>query len=86
MLQQITSKVLWVFAVVVALLTSIKLIRRDAVKDAGVRLENTTLKEKDRKLDEGRKAVSKEKRSTDGLSDSDVVDRLRRRSSDWGGV
>lgn len=36
------------------------------------------------KKENAREAAFKEKRDVDGISDSDLVDRLRRRSSDWG--
>lgn len=38
------------------------------------------------KREKAREAAFKEKRDVDGISDSDLVDRLRRRSDDWGGL
>lgn len=34
----------------------------------------------------GKKSAFKEKRDVDGISDSDLIDRLRRRGDDWGGL
>lgn len=38
----------------------------------------------DDKAKEARNAAQDEREATDGLSDSDIVDRLRRRDGDWG--
>lgn len=39
-----------------------------------------------RKDKEGRNAVAKEQAETDGLSSRDLVDRMRRRDGDFGGI
>lgn len=44
------------------------------------------LQEGDKLKKKASKDAFKEKRSTNGLSDSDVVDRLRRRTDRWGGM
>lgn len=44
------------------------------------------LKDDVKKLEKAREAAYKEKRDASGLSDSDLVDRLRRRGDDWGGL
>ena len=38
------------------------------------------------KLEKAREAAYREKRNVDGISDSDLVDRLRRRGDDWGSL
>lgn len=38
------------------------------------------------KLEKAREAAYKEKRNVNGISDSDLVDRLRRRGDDWGSL
>lgn len=47
-------------------------------------MENKLLKQKEKKIEQARKAVSDEKRIVDGLSTDDVANRLRRRDDDWG--
>lgn len=44
------------------------------------------LRDNVKKMEKAREAAYKEKRDVDGLSDRDLVDRLRRRSDDWGGL
>lgn len=44
------------------------------------------LVEDTKKLEKSREAVYKEKRDVNGISTSDLVDRLRRRGDDWGGL
>lgn len=56
--------------------------KREGAKDAEVK----QILEDAEKRAEGKKDVVKEKRDVDGISDSDLVDRLRRRSDDWGGL
>jgi hypothetical protein len=55
-------------------------------KQGQVELENQLLRDKERKLSEARKDAADEKGATVGLSDSDVVKRLRSRDDDWRGV
>lgn len=58
-----------------------------AKKRQGASEANTKALEASAKIKkEAGKDAFKEKRSTDGLSDSDVLDRLRRRTDDWGGL
>jgi len=38
------------------------------------------------KLEKAREAAYREKRNVNGVSDSDLVDRLRRRGDDWGSL
>jgi len=49
-------------------------------------LENEILRDAEERERRGRNAVSKEQADADGLSSSDLVDRLRRRSGDFGGM
>jgi len=39
-----------------------------------------------KKLEKAREAAYREKRDVNGVSDSDLVDRLRRRGDDWGSL
>lgn len=39
-----------------------------------------------KKLEKAREAAYREKRNVNGISDSDLVDRLRRRGDDWGSL
>ena len=43
-----------------------------------------TLQQEAVKQEKARAKAYEEKRNVDGLSDSDLVDRLRRRGDDWG--
>lgn len=76
---------LWLFGAggVMALLAAFKLYvfkeKRDAVKDF---VKEEVIKDTEVRKD-AKKASAREKRKTDGLSDGDVADRLRRRSRDW---
>ena len=44
------------------------------------------LKDDAKKLEKAREAAYREKRHINGVSNSDLVDRLRRRGDDWGGL
>ena len=56
-------------------------------KREGIKAVKTEQLEADQKKREtGTKDVFKEKRDVDGISDSDLVDRLRRRGDDWGSL
>lgn len=44
------------------------------------------LREDALKREKAREAAYEEKRDVDGVSDSDLVDRLRRRGDDWGSL
>lgn len=44
------------------------------------------LKDDVQKLEKAREAAYKEKRDAGGLSDSDLINRLRRRDGDWGSL
>ena len=54
--------------------------------DAKAKAETATLRDTAKREDAGREAVAKEKRATDGATDRDIVDSLRRRDGDWGGM
>jgi hypothetical protein len=60
------------------------LFGRTKKKEGELEVENKILKDKEEKLNEGRKETAREKRAVDGLSDGDLVNRLRRRGDDWG--
>jgi len=55
--------------------------RKGAVEAATEALREDVLKR-----EKANEAAFKEKRNVDGLSDSDVLDRLRRRRDDWGSL
>lgn len=58
-----------------------------AKKQEGLSEARTEALEGDaKKRGEAREAAFKEKRETDGLSAGDLLDRLRRRTDDWGGL
>jgi len=63
----------------VSLVTFGVLKKREGAKDAEVK---QILEDAEKRV-EGKKDVIKEKRNVDGISDSDLVDRLRRRGDDW---
>jgi hypothetical protein len=48
--------------------------------------EAKDLKEDALKREKARESAFEEKRNVDGLSDSDLLDRLRRRGDDWGSL
>lgn len=48
--------------------------------------ESKAMKERIERQKDGRDAVIDEQQKTSGLSDSDVIDRMRRRSRDRGGM
>lgn len=54
--------------------------KREGASEAATK----ALKQDAIKLEKAREAAYKEKRDVDGVSDSDLVDRLRRRDNDWG--
>lgn len=56
--------------------------KREGALEASV----DALKEDTKKLEKAREAAYKEKRDVNGVSDSDLVNRLRRRGDDWGGL
>lgn len=55
-------------------------------REGKISQETEDLKADANKREEAREAAFKEKRDVDGLSDSDLVDRLRRRGDDWGSL
>lgn len=55
-------------------------------KQGKVEVKVETLQQEVRKQEKSREAAYKEKRDVDGLSDSDLIDRLRRRGDDWGSL
>lgn len=58
-------------------------MKRRQGKDQG---ELDEYKDEAKKREKAREAGFKEKRDVDGISDSDLVDRLRRRGDDWGSL
>lgn len=50
------------------------------------KVENKNLRNEEEKRVKGREAAFKEKRNVAGVSDSDLVDRLRSRGDDWGSL
>jgi hypothetical protein len=81
-LNTIKLKLLGVLLSVIALFT-FGFIKKKEGKQS---LENDILKDQEKRKDRGREAGFKEKRAIEGLSDSDVLDRLRRRDGDWGSL
>ena len=59
-------------------------VRRGAKKEVKAEILVETLVNEAQKQEKARVAGYKEKRDADGLSDSDLVKRLRRRDDDWG--
>jgi len=55
-------------------------------KEGSVGAATEALKADTIKKEKANAATFKEKRTADGLSDSDVLDRLRRRRDDWGSL
>jgi len=53
-------------------------------REGAVEASTEALRKDVKKVEKAREAVHEEKRNVNGLSDSDLVDRLRRRSDDWG--
>lgn len=77
----------WILLKVAAVLTaSLALISYGAMKkrQGETKVEVETLQQEVKKQEKSREAAYKEKRDVDGLSDSDLIDRLRRRGDDWG--
>lgn len=72
----------WVIAIVGSFLLVLFGLKQK--KQGKLELENKLLKQKEKKIEQARKAVSDEKRIVDGLSTDDVANRLRRRDDDWG--
>jgi membrane protein required for beta-lactamase induction len=56
--------------------------RRDVTRQRDLDAARTTSKQEAK----GRDAVAKEKRASDGADNRDLVDRVRGRDGDWGGV
>lgn len=54
--------------------------KREGVHEAATQ----ALQDDVKKLEKAREAAYEEKRRTSGLSDSDIVDRIRSREEDWG--
>lgn len=84
------SKVkLWLFGAggVMALLATLKAYiyfeKRKAGKEAVEDFTNEQVKKSVEVRKDAKKASAREQRETDGLSDSDVADRLRRRTRDF---
>lgn len=75
-------------AAVVALTGALAVIWYGATKKREGASEAVTdaLVEDTKKLEKSREAAYKEKRDVNGISTSDLVDRLRRRDDDWGGL
>lgn len=59
-------------------------VRRGAKREVKAEILVETLVKDAEKQEKARVASYKEKRDADGLSDSDLIDRLRRRGDDWG--
>lgn len=72
-------------AALVALLAILGYGRSRENEGASKALSEALIKDEE-KRGKAREAAFKEKRDVDGLSDSDLVDRLRRRGDDWGGL
>jgi len=57
---------------------------RTKKREGAVAASTEALQQDTKKLEKAREAAYEEKRDVDGVSDSDLVDRLRRRGDDWG--
>lgn len=82
----LTSKVGQALAKALAVLAAISavfVLGRKSGKDA---LQARILKKDVKRRRAGRNAAANEKSETTGMSNSDLVDRLRRRDGDWGGL
>jgi hypothetical protein len=71
-------------ALLVTLVTTSKLAERRGAKKGAQDAKLDAYIEQQKKRQKGREASADEKRKTSGVSDSDVVERLRRRDGDWG--
>ncbi len=72
----------WVIAIVGSFLLVLFGLKQR--KQGKLELENKLLKQREKKLEQSRKAVADEKRAVDGLSTDDVANRVRSRDDDWG--
>lgn len=59
---------------------------RSKKKEGALEATTRAVQADTKKLEKARESVYKEKRNVDGISDSDIVDRLRGRSDDWGSL
>lgn len=80
------SKILFYGSVALAFLVFIFTFGRVKYRQGVKEAVQDIREQEDKREDKGREAAFKEKRDTDGLSDGDVVDRLRRRTDRWGGL
>lgn len=55
-------------------------------REGALQATTEALKDDVKKLEKAREAVYEEKRNVNGLSPSDIVDRMRRRDGDWGSL
>lgn len=53
-------------------------------REGALEASTKALRDDAKKLEKAREAAYEEKRDVSGLSDSDLIDRLRRRDGDWG--
>ena len=72
-----------VMALLAALKAYIFFEKRGAAKEAVKEFKDEQITKEIEVRKDAKKAVAKEQRKTSGLSDSDVADRLRGRTSDW---
>jgi hypothetical protein len=80
------NKILAIASAVAAFLLSVFAYGLLKVNQGKKEKEVEELKQDAVKRKIAREAAFKEKRDVDGISDSDLVDRLRRRSDDWGSL
>ena len=71
-------------AILAALAGGLLWLLRGAWKEnAKTEAENETMKDERERTKRGENAAAQERKETTGISDSDVADRVRRRSSRW---
>lgn len=67
-------------------LVGIFMYGRSKKKEGALEATTRAVQADAKKLEKARESVHKEKRDVAGVSDSDLIDRLRRRSDDWGSL
>lgn len=82
MIELLSPEIIGIIAAVLGVLGFGFMQRKAGKRDA----ENKTHKDAAKREGRGRDAVSKEQQDTEGLSNSDIVDRMRRRDGDFRGL
>lgn len=69
---------------VAAVLVSVLASYFSGRKDGASKVKQKSLEKQAKQEAKGRDAVAKEKEATDGMSNDDIVDRMRKRGDRWG--